>query len=167
MLSLGFVNNAPQLTSLLLFAVNDWTSILINHLTTHSIFTDFAKTFDSVPHQRLLLKLKAFGGGGSMLELFSSFLTTRQQRVFINGCTSDQIPILSGIPQCSILGPLLFILCINDLPSVVPSPMKIFADEIAIYCPVTSTPNYKAFQKDLDLILSWCSTWKMRLNPSK
>ena len=73
----------------------------------------------------------------------------------------------SRVPQHSLLGPLLFILYVNDLPSVVPSPMEIFADEAAIYCPVTSTPNYKAFQKDLDWILSWCSTWKMRLNPSK
>jgi len=98
---------------------------------------------------------------------FSSFLTTRQQRVVINGCASDWYPVLSGVLQGSILGPLLFILYINDLPSVVSSPMKIFVDDVAIYCPVTSTADCKAFQTDLDLISSWCSTWQKRLNPSK
>ena len=99
-----------------------------------------------------------------MLKWFSSFLTTRQQGVVINGCAFDWSPVLSGVPQGSILGPLLFIF---DLPSVVSSPMKIFADDVAIYCPVTSTADCKAFQTDLDLISSWCSIWQMRLNPSK
>ena len=154
-------------TSLLLSAVHDWASNLNNRLTTHCIFIDFAKAFDSVPHQRLLMKLKAYGIDGSMLKWFSSFLTTRQQRVVINGCASDWSPVLSGVPQGSILGPLLFILYINDLPSVVSSPMKIFADDVAIYCPVISSADCKILQKDLDSISSWCSKWQMRLNPSK
>jgi len=120
-----------------------------------------------VPHQRLLLKLKAYGVGGSMLKWFFSFLTTRQQHVVIDRCASDWSPVLSGVPQGSILGRLLFILYTNDLLSVVSSPMKIFADDDAIYCSVTSKADCKAFQKELDLVSSWCSTWQMRLNPSK
>jgi len=72
---------------------------------------------------------------------------------FINGCAFDWSPVLSGVPQGSILGPLLFFLYINDLLSVVSFPMKIFADDVAIYCPVTSTADCKAFQKELDLIV--------------
>jgi len=83
---------------------------------------------------------------------FSSFLTTRQQHVVINGCASDWSPVLSGVPQSSILGPLLFILYINDLPSVVSSPMKIFADDVAIYCPVISTADCKVLHR-FDFIL--------------
>ena len=85
-------------TSLLLSAVDDWASHLNKRLTTHCVFLDFAKAFDSVPHQRLLLKLKAFGVHGTMLQWFSSFLTTRQQRVVINGCYSEWSPVLSGVP---------------------------------------------------------------------
>ena len=113
------------------------------------------------------MKLKAYGVDGSILKWFSSFLTTRWQCVVVNGCASDWSPVLSSVPQGSILGPWLFILYINDFPSLVSSPMKTFADDVAIYCPVTSTADYRAFQNDLDLILSWCPTWQMRLNLSK
>ena len=154
-------------TSLLLTAVNDWALHLNNQLSTHRAFLDFAKAFDSVPHQRLLLKLEAFGVHGSMLKWFSSFLTTRRQRVVINGCFSEWSPVLSGVPQGSILGPLLFILYINDLPSAVSSSRKIFADDVAMYCPVHSANDCKAFQHDLDLVSTWCSKWQMRLNVSK
>ena len=102
-----------------------------------------------------------------MLKWFSSFLTTRRQQVVINGCASDWSPVSSGVPQGSILGPLLFILYINDLPSAVSSTMKIFADDVAMYCSVDSQSDCIAFQDDLDLITDWCSKWQMRLNPSK
>ena len=154
-------------TSLLLSAVNDWASQLNCRLATHCVFLDFAKAFDSVPHQRLLLKLKAYGVNGSMLQWFSCFLTTRRQRVIINGCSSEWSPVQSVVPQGSILGPLLFILYIYDLPSTVSSPMKIFADDVAMYCSVQSPNDSRAFQHDLDLVTTWCSKWQMHLNPSK
>ena len=154
-------------TSLLLSAINDWASNLNSRLSTHCVLLDFAKAFDSVPHQRLLLKLKAYGINGSMLKWFCSFLTTRRQRVVINGCSSDWSPVLSGVPQGSILGPLLFILYINDLPSAVSCTLKIFADDVAMYCSVESVTDCNTFQHDLDLVAAWCSKWQMRLNPSK
>jgi len=115
----------------------------------------------------LLLKLKAYGINGSMLNWFSSFLTTRRQRIVINGCVSDLSPVSSGVPQGSILGPILFILYINDLPSVVGSTMRIFADDVALYCSVDSQSEINAFQKDLDHITDWCDKWQMHLNPAK
>jgi len=154
-------------TSLLLSAVNDWASYLNKRLSTHCVFLDFAKAFDSVPHQRLLLKLEAYGIHGSLLNWFNSFLTNRRQRVIINGSSSDWSPVLSGVPQGSILGPLLFILYLNDLPSAVCCPMKIFADDVAMYCPIQSATDCVDFQRDLDSISAWCSKWQMRLNVSK
>ena len=134
---------------------------------THCVFLDFAKAFDSVPHKRLLLKLEAYGIRGALLQWFCSFLTKRRQRVVINGCSSSWSPVLSGVPQGSILRPLLFILYINDLPSTVCSSIKIFADDVAMYRSVHSTTDCDAFQQDLDSIAVWCSKWQMRLNVSK
>ena len=85
-------------TSLLLSAVHDWAFNLNERLSTHCVFLDFAKAFDSVPHNRLLLKLKAYGIRGTLLQWFHSFLTKRRQRVVINGCSSAWSPVLSGVP---------------------------------------------------------------------
>ena len=95
--------------SLLLSAVHDWAKSLNDHLSTHCVFIDFAKAFDSVSHARLLAKLQAIGVQGSMLQWFCSFLTTRQQRVAINGQHFEWHHVSSGVPQGSILGSLLFI----------------------------------------------------------
>ena len=76
--------------------------------------------------------------------------------MIVNGCSSEWFPVQSGVPQGSILGPLLFILYINDLPSTVSSPKKIFADNVAMYCSVQSPNDSRAFQHDLDLVSTWC-----------
>ena len=151
-------------TSVLLSAVHDWAFNLNERLSTHCVFLDFAKAFDSMPHNCLLLKLKAYGICGALLQWFHSFLTKRRQRVVINGCSSAWSPVLSGVPQGSILGPLFFIIYINDLPSTVCSSIKIFVDDVAMYCSVHCTGDCNAFQQDLDSIAVWCSKWQMHLN---
>ena len=97
---------------------------------TDIIFSDFKKAFDSVPHDELLLKLRKIGISGILWFWFRAYLKSRKQSVWINGQFSDFLPVLSGIPQGSILGPLLFLVYINNLPtSASNSSVLIFADD--------------------------------------
>ena len=93
------------------------------------IASNFRKAFDSVPHKRLIKKLEGYGIKGILLEWFKNFLNGKLQRVVLNGKTSNWTNVLSGIPQGSILGPVLFIIFINDLPGVVGNVCKLFADD--------------------------------------
>ena len=154
-------------TSLLTTVVNDWAKALDNHFSVHSVFIDFAKAFDSVPHKRLLFKLEVCGISGALLKWFKSFLCDRRQRVVVNGSTSDWSPVLSGVPQGSVLGPLLFILYLNDLPKNLQCIVKMFADDVAIYKSIATREDCDLLQRDLSLISSWCQDWLMNLNPSK
>ena len=105
--------------SLLLIAIHDWAACLERRHSIHCtcIFLDLAKAFDSVPHSRLilLLKLECLGIKGDLLQWLKCFLTMRFQRVIINGTFSNLLPVLSGVPQGSVLGPLLILLYIDDI----------------------------------------------------
>ena len=131
-------------------------------------FLDFAKAFDSVPREHLILKLHCLGVTTELLQWIRSFLTCLHQRVIINGSYSDWLPVTSGVPQGSVLGPLLFILYIDDLQSVIKhSTLKIFADDVALYREVASSADCLLLQQDLDNFYSWTIKWQLRLNASK
>ena len=118
----------------LLVTFEDWTRTLDQGYGVDVIYLDYSKAFDSVPHQRLLCKLKAYGIRGNLLSWLSNFLLNRLQRVTINGCLSDLTNVQSGVPQGSVLGPLLFILYVNGIPDIVEGGVRMFADDTKIYC---------------------------------
>lgn len=136
------------------------------HRTDVAIF-DFSKAFDSVPHRRLLYKLQCYGIRGPILRWISSFLCHRQQRVVINGNQSAWLPVLSGVPQGTVLGPLLFLLYINDIESNISSEIRLFADDCILYRTIKSAADPLALQTDISKLQTWADTWQMKFNPDK
>ena len=114
------------------------------------IVLDFSKPFDRVPHERLLPKLDHYDVRGSTLEWIGSFLTDRVQQVKVEGATSDSIQVLSGVPQVTALGPLLFFVFINDLPDCVESEIRLFAIDCILYRCIKDTNDCETLQKDLN-----------------
>ena len=110
---------------------------------------DFAKAFDTEPHNRLLNKLEFYRIQGNIACWISLFLKSRDQFVVVDGGRSSTTSVDSGVPQGTVLGPLLFLLHINDLPSIVGSQVRLFADDCLMYRPVHSRADQELFQKDL------------------
>ena len=159
----GFRSNRSCVTQLLQ-TMNDLTKYTDNHENVDMFYLDFSKAFDTVPHQRLLSKLSAYGISGKILDWIANFLQNRKQRVKVGTSYSSYSNIDSGIPQGSILGPTLFIIFINDLPEHVKSNCKIFADDSKIYGP---SSDHSQLQKDLDSLMKWSNTWQLKFNIKK
>ena len=154
-------------TTQLLTAMNHWTESLNSGYATDIIYFDFKKAFDLVPHRRLLLKLKSYGISGNLLSWLSSFLTGRLQRVTLNNVCSEWSNVISGVPQGSVLGPILFLLYVNDFPSVVDSHLLLFADDIKLYRRIQSENDIIQLQKDINNLLNWSNTWLLNFNIPK
>ena len=138
-----------------------------SNLQTDVIVLDFSKAFDTVPHNRLLHKINHYGVRGHLLTWISSFLKQRQQRVVVDGAHSEWIHVDSGVPQGTVLGPLLFLAHINDLPCSIQSQCRLFADECLLYRPIRSQADSVILQKDLNCLVQWATTWGMRFNATK
>ena len=131
----GFVPGRDCITQLLLCLV-EWTNMIENGVAFDVIYTDFAKAYDSVAHERLLLKLENIGIKGDLLNWIRSFLSGRTQCVNVDGAVSNWRNVLSGIPQGTVLGPILFVIFINDMPEELKYNMcKLFADDCKLYGP--------------------------------
>ena len=128
---------------------------------------DFEKAFDTPPHELLKSKLFSYGIGGKTLEWINAFLCFRQQRVVVNGVKSDWAPVVSGVPQGTVLGPLLFSLYINDIPVGIDSQIRLFADDCVCYREIKTVEDTLKLQKDIDLLGSWARKWGMRFQPVK
>ena len=124
---------------------------------------DFSKAFDTVPHDGLLSKLKHYGIDKNIWQWISNFLKKRKQCVVVDGVSSGLVDVDSGVPQGTVLGPILFLLHINDLPSIVSSKVRLFADDCLIYRQIKSNNDQIELQRDLNLLESW----GMRFNAAK
>ena len=133
---------------------------------TH-ILLDFSKAFDKVSHQKLLLKLHRYGIRGPTLKWIHAFLSDRTQTVVIDNEKSATVPVTSGVPQGSVLGPILFLIYINDLPDKTRSKVRLFADDTAIYLAVSNLEDAQILQQDLDHLHLLELDWDMEFNPSK
>ena len=131
------------------------------------IYLDFAKAFDKVPHHRLLQKLKAHGINGKIWNWIRAWLTNRNQRVCIKGKASTWAEVLSGVPQGSVLGPVLFLIYINDLEEGIENWILKFADDSKIFSRIQDADDRLRLQKDLNQLLEWSREWQMKFNVEK
>jgi len=131
------------------------------------IVLDFSKAFDKVPHQRLMMKLWNYGIRGKTHAWIKSFLLSRTQRVVVDGEVSDWVPVESGVPQGTVLGPVLFLAFINDLPDAVRSKVRLFADDCVVYREVKTDADCTALQDDLNSLEEWEKRWCMSFNAAK
>ena len=131
------------------------------------IYLDFKKAFDKVPHVRLVNKLETHGISGNVLQWIAEWLQGRQQRVVLNGSVSKWLHVLSGVPQRSILGPLLFIIFINDIDNGIVNKLLKFADDTKLVGIVSSPLEVKELQLDLQKMYCWSVDWQMLFNTDK
>ena len=131
------------------------------------IYIDFSKAFDKVPHRRLLVKLESLGFNDQLLKWIKSFLTGRTMSVKINQSLSDELDVSSGIPQGSVLGPVLFVTYVNDLPRNISVPSNMLADDLKLIHSVKHVEDNIRIQGGIDQVATWCVTWLLEPNASK
>ena len=153
--------------SQLILTIPDLAKGIDENSQIDAVLLDFSKAFDKVPHKRLASKLHHYGIRGRALSWIQSFLANRTQRVAVEGVMSDLAPVTSGVPQGTVLGPLLFLVYINDLPAQVKSKARLFADDCLLYRQICSSDDTAALQRDLDSLQGWERDWHMAFNPDK
>ena len=142
------------------------TNIHIGH-QTDIIILDFAKAFDKVNHNKLIHKLKAHIVDMLTIERIEAFLSNISQIVVLDGTSSDSVPVTSGVPHGSVLGPALFLLYINDLPDTIYSQVRLFADDTVLYRTIKSDTGHHRLQTYLDKLSDWAIAWDMMFHPDK
>ncbi len=162
----GFRSGRSCLTNLLSF-LDRVSGLVDDGECVDVIFLDFAKAFDKVPHLRLIKKLASHGIDGKLLEWISQWLTGRTQRVNLGGSVSGWRSVLSGVPQGSVLGPVLFLIYINDLEGGVRNWILKFADDTKLFAKINSRKDAEELQGDLDKIFQWSREWQMLFNVEK
>ena len=153
--------------SQLIITMNDIMKNFDSKIQTDMAILDFSKAFDTVPHRKLLHKLDNYGIRGNINKWIGSFLMDRKQQVIVEGETSEACTVDSGVPQGTVLGPLLFLCHINDLPSRVKSQVRLFADDCLLYRKIRSLKDQLQLQEDLKALEKWAEEWGMRFNATK
>ena len=151
----------------LLIALERWTELLDAEDPVGVIYLDFRKAFNTIPHRRLIKKLEAYGIKGGLLTWIENFLSGRPQRVVVNGKLSTWAGISSGMPQGSVIGPILFVIFINDLPDDVTCTAKIFADDTKLFQGISSHEDCLQLQDQLNRLVDWSQKWQMGFNEAK
>ena len=136
-------------------------------LQTDIIILDFSKAFDMVPHKLLLHKLEKYGICGQLLQWLEHFLTKRKMRVVVDGEASQDADVLSGVPQGTVLGPILFLVHLNDLPESILSSVRLFADDCLLYRVIRNLQDHLILQQDLKNLEEWASKNGMKFNATK
>ena len=164
----GFRKNR-SCVSQLITTLDDFANTLKNQQQTDAILLDFSKAFDKVDHSGLLSKLELYGIRGPLLEWTSSFLVGRKQSVIVDGQTSPPSNVLSGVPQGTVLGPLFFLVYINDISRGLSkgTTIRLFADDSLLYRPIKSLKDCEILQHDLNTLQNWEKIWKMEFHPGK
>ena len=160
----GFLTNR-SIDSNLLSCLNNWTQMHDDGQPIDVVYLDFKKAFDKVPFRRLLYKLDHSGIRGQLLRWIQNFLTGRKFQVRANSVLSKERHVKSGVPQGSVLGPLLFLVYISDMSSEMKSNVSFYADDTKMFTNPTQNPNF--LQSDLQLVELWTETWLMSLNVNK
>ena len=162
----GFLIGRSTLTQLI-ETLEEWTSMLDKNDNLDVLYCDFKKAFDSVPHKRLMVKINSFGIEGNVGKWIENFITGRRQRVCIKDSKSTWVDVTSGVPQGSVLGPLLFVLYINDLPEAITCLSKLYADDTKIYQAVNNAKDAEIFQENIKQLWNWSIEWQLHFHPDK
>ena len=155
--------------SQLISTLDDFANALLGRKQIDAILLDFSKAFDKVDHEGLILKLEHLGIRGPLLNWVRSFLIGRDQRVVVDGVSSSPTEVLSGVPQGTVLGPLFFLVYINDISQGLSkgTKLRLFADDSLLYREINSLEDSAILQRDLNLLQSWEKKWKMEFHPGK
>ena len=155
--------------SQLIITIEDLARNLDHSFQTDLQILDFQKAFDTVPHQRLLCKLDHYGIRGKIWTWIKNWLTSRTQKVVVEGESARPAPVISGVPQGTVLGPLMFLMYINDIASDLNSAtqIRLFADDCLLYRVIKSQRDHEILQKDLTSLYDWSCKWQMGFNIAK
>lgn len=155
--------------SQLITTCSDFVDAIEKNLQIDAIFLDFSKAFDKVHHKSLLLKLDHLGIRGKTLKWIESFLIGRKQKVLVEGKESSSREVQSGVPQGTVLGPLLFLIYINDMSDNLSdgTRLRLFADDSMLYRVISTPDDSKILQNDLNTLQEWEKSWKMEFHPKK
>ena len=151
----------------LLGAINDFHHSLDSGTHIDALFLDFTKAFDKVSHRKLCYKLLRYGVNGNLLHWIKDYLTDRTQCVLLEGISSKSHHVLSGVPQGSVLAPLLFLIYIKDITESITSTIRLYADDVLLYRVISNEADTICLQNDLFTLENWANTWQIKFNPSK